>query len=194
MTDESSTPKWTVGRLLSDLQPGQLWTLIAAAFSAAAAITGGAFAVGQRFPIAPHSSSAAEGAPIPCHLATGWPRGEWYTWGHIETDWTPRQAGEKFPQISPTVTFDSNRTYWTQTDQLTKDARKNAFTAEFSLPLSPDGTFTFVGHDSTGFHAEGRATVTKDGCMIHGSFGDSKGNRGSLHLLYKHEAYFIRSK
>jgi hypothetical protein len=128
---------------------------------------------------------AKPGSAIPCYEVQNWPKGTWVTWGHIEHN------GEPFPQFSQSVVFDSNTSYITETDQPARDATKNTFRATLKEPLRPDSSMEDEGQDGTGYMAHSRGQVTADGCMINGTFTDTKGNRGSFSFLYKRDRYYV---
>lgn len=87
MTEPGS--KKTVGKLLSELEPHQLWTVVIALFASASALAGAGFNVGRFTAVssAPAQVTALNDAPVPCHLATSWPMGGWWVWGRLENDW-----------------------------------------------------------------------------------------------------------
>lgn len=146
-------------------------------------------------------SAATSISPIPCSQVTGWPRGRWYVWGHLDNRPTKQNTDDwkRIPQINSEVVFTSDTGYQSFTEQPTADEQKNLFKTIFGsqaepTALAPGGTVKFEGANGTGYTDEGSLTASSDGCMLEGDFGDNVGNRGHLHYLYKSAAYFVPPK
>jgi hypothetical protein len=184
MTDDPQN-RLTIGRILRDLDPGQFWAVLVAF----ATVVGGCFWLGARFPLA----LPVHGSPIPCFEMPGWPRGQWLSWGRLESPPTRKNTCNytRIPQITSEVTFVSSDSYETVTEQCTEDARKRVFTARTDKPLSAGATFAFAGSDETGYRTHATFTVRADGCMLDGRFGDTDVNAGSVHLLYESPRYYV---
>lgn len=187
---ENTNESLTVGKIIKELSPGQLWSVLIAA----ATIVAGAFTLGQHFDTTSHGR---EPNLVPCSQVKDWPKGVWLTWGRIDSKWKPKYEFEKFPQISQSVVFNSNFEYSTQTDQDAPDATKNPATinqlrGRLEEPLQAGSVFRASGEDGTGYTSNQNGGVTADGCMINTTFSDSAGNRGSLHYLFQRDRYYVQ--
>lgn len=176
---------WTVGKLVQELSPGQVWAILAAIGT----IVTGSFALGQR---ASSLGRVGEFPTVPCSQAKDWPKGVWLAWGHIDSDWKPSVAEPHFPQILESVVFDSPFSFEGQSDHPVSDANKNRYKATWANALQPDSVLNIDGGDDTGYKTHMTAKVTPDGCMINGSFTDSSGHRGRVHYLYQSDRYYVQ--
>jgi hypothetical protein len=188
---EDKQDKLTVGRILHDLEPSQLWGLLVAI----ATIVSASFFAGNQFPrsgaVVQSSSS-----PISCSAVSGWPKGRWWTWGRLETPPTKKNTDNwtRIPQISSELVFTSSHSYEVQTEQLTQDATKRIYEATSEEPLIAGSTVRFHGKDGTGYESKSTITASDDGCMLHGEFTDTDGNAGTLHFLYQSPRYYVSPK
>jgi hypothetical protein len=183
---EVANPPVTIGKIVKELSPGQLWSVLVAL----AAIVGSAFTAGQQLGTV---AKRSEANAVPCSQARDWPQGSWLVWGHLENDWrpSPEKPDEKFPQLAQRVLFDSNVSFQTQSDHLVKSPTKNEFRGKFKAPLQAGAPVVIDGEDPSGYKAQVIGKVTADGCMIHGTFNDSEGNLGSVHYFFERDRYYV---
>jgi hypothetical protein len=206
-TSQDKENKLTIRRILGDLEPGQLWIFLGAAATVIGAVISASFWAGQRFPAPQVASASAAAAPIPCYQMPDWPKGRWWTWGHLEhtnrqihpakKQVTPltEQNADNLDQVTSEVVFTSHSSYETQSDEPATDARKRKFTATAQGgELAPGATVFFTGHDATGYATTATLTVTQDGCMLKGTWEDNHGSSGSQHMLYESDQYYVLPK
>ena len=184
--------KLTIGKILRDLSPAELF----GALTAAATVIAGSFWVGERF------SVLTDAAPIPCSKMPGWPQGRWWAWGRLDGPPTKKNTDEftRIPQIVPEVLFFSNSSFETQSEQSTGDALKRVFRAHANGPLTPGRPVRFDGSDGTGYSVTETLTPTDDGCMLNGMFLDTDKILGSSTsfirvlgtMLFQSEVEFTR--
>lgn len=191
-TNEVEPEKLTVGKILRDLEPGQFWGLLVAA----ASVVASCFLLGQRFPVASAASTGANAAPVPCFRMTDWPQGRWWVWGRLNTPPTKKNTDNftRLPQLVSEAVFTSNHSYEAQTEESTNDARKRAIIVQSNEPIVPGATVHLQGGSATGYNSTETLTVTDDGCLLNGTFGDNDGNAGSIHFLYESSRYYIPPK
>jgi hypothetical protein len=183
--------KLTVGKILRDLDPGQLWGFLVAL----ATVVATAFYIGQRFPVAAPTARATAGA-VPCSRISDWPKGRWWLWGRLESVPTAKNTDHftRIPQFAPEVVFTSDHSWEVLTDETAGDARKKILTARANEPLSPGQTLKFQGTSGTDYTNTETLTGSDDGCMLNGTFADSNGNSGSIHFLYQASQYYVSAK
>lgn len=188
---EDKPDKLTVGKILRDLEPSQLWGLLVAL----ATIISASFFAGNQF-LRSAAAAQSPSAPVSCSAVPGWPKGRWWTWGRLETPPTVKNTDHwtRIPQIYPEVVFTSSHSFEAQTEQLTGDATKRMYEAIFDEPLIAGNTVHFTGKDGTGYESKSTITATTDGCMLYGQFTDTDGNAGTLRFLYQTPQYYVSPK
>jgi hypothetical protein len=178
----------TIGRILKDLEPGQLWKVVTALVT----ITAGAFTLGYRLA---HIARVPPVDAIPCSAVANWPAGTWITWGRI-SDWKAENWKDReFPQVVPDALILSNIS-GTVTPRQRSSSKGVGIAREvrvqFDPPLRPGGPFNAVARDGTPeYESRSKGTVSADGCRIEGTFIDTNGTIGTVNYLFKRDRYYV---
>jgi hypothetical protein len=177
----------TIGTILKDLEPGQLWS----ALTAFVGIVVAAFGFGYRLAPAPVPATDV----VPCSEVANWPAGTWITWGRIN-DWRPENwLDREFPQVVPDVRILSNIS-GTVTPRQRSSSKGVGVAREvrvlFDPPLRPGGPFHAVSQDDTPeYKSISNGAVSADGCRIEGTFSDTNGTLGTVSYLFKRDRYYV---
>jgi hypothetical protein len=164
----------TIGQIIGDLTPPQLWGLLGAAVTVLSSAVGLGVWLGKP----PTLPTPQKSDLVQCSKAADYPRGKWLISGEIT-------AGDR-DALAYNLRFTSTTKGTYETNE--KGAKVGAFSLDDAL--DPNHRVIVTITDSTGYKATVDALVSDSGCSFEGEFDDSNHHKGRMTFFWFEPQHF----